>query len=31
MLIESEMRRTRGKGGTIVDRLTEVLFLQLVT
>jgi AraC-like DNA-binding protein len=30
MLIESEMQRTRGIGGTIVDRLTEVLFLQLL-
>ena len=30
MLIESEMQRTRGKCGTIVDRLTEVLFLQLL-
>ena len=30
MLIESEMQRTRNKGGTIVDRLTEVLFLQLI-
>jgi AraC-like DNA-binding protein len=30
MLIESEMQRTLGKGGTIVDRLTEVLFLQLL-
>jgi transcriptional regulator GlxA family with amidase domain len=24
------MQRTRGKGGTIVDRLTEVLFVQLL-
>ncbi|MFT4807558.1 MAG: AraC-like DNA-binding protein [Paraglaciecola sp.] len=30
IIIESEMQRTRGKGGTIVDRLTEVLFLQLL-
>jgi AraC-like DNA-binding protein len=30
MLIESEMQRTLGKGGAIVDRLTEVLFLQLL-
>ncbi len=30
MLIESEILRTRGKGGTIVDRLTEVFFLQLL-
>jgi AraC-like DNA-binding protein len=30
MLIDSEMQRTQGKGGTIVDRLTEVLFLQLL-
>jgi AraC-like DNA-binding protein len=29
-LIESEMHRARGKGDTIVDRLTEVLFLQLL-
>ena len=30
IIIESEMQRTREKGGTIVDRLTEVLFLQLL-
>jgi transcriptional regulator GlxA family with amidase domain len=30
MLIESEMQRTRSKGSSIVDRLTEVLFLQLL-
>ncbi|MFT5676755.1 MAG: AraC-like DNA-binding protein [Paraglaciecola sp.] len=30
ILIESEMQRTSGKGGTIVDRLTEVLFLKLL-
>lgn len=30
LLIDNEMRRTRGRGGTIVDRLTEVLFLQLL-
>jgi len=29
-LIESEMQRSKGKGDTIVDRLTEVLFLQLL-
>jgi AraC-like DNA-binding protein len=29
-LIEAEMRRASGRGGTIVDRLTEVLFLQLL-
>ena len=29
-LIESEMHRARGKSDTIVDRLTEVLFLQLL-
>jgi AraC-like DNA-binding protein len=30
MLIESEMQRTLNKGSSIVDRLTEVLFLQLL-
>ncbi|MFT6270789.1 MAG: AraC-like DNA-binding protein [Alphaproteobacteria bacterium] len=30
MLIESEMQRNVGKCGIIVDRLTEVLFLQLL-
>ena len=29
-LIDTEMQRTGGTGGTIVDRLTEVLFLQLL-
>ena len=29
-LIDAEMRRAEGHGGTIVDRLTEVLFLQLL-
>ena len=29
-LIDAEMRRAEGQGGTIVDRLTEVLFLQLL-
>jgi AraC-like DNA-binding protein len=29
-LIDAEMRRAEGLGGTIVDRLTEVLFLQLL-
>jgi AraC-like DNA-binding protein len=29
-LIDTEMQRTGGRGGTIVDRLTEVLFLQLL-
>lgn len=29
-LIDAEMRRADGRGGTIVDRLTEVLFLQLL-
>jgi len=29
-LIDAEMNRTEGRGGTIVDRLTEVLFLQLL-
>jgi AraC-like DNA-binding protein len=29
-LIDAEMRRAQGQGGTIVDRLTEVLFLQLL-
>lgn len=29
-LIDAEMRRAEGRGGTIVDRLTEVLFLQLL-
>jgi AraC-like DNA-binding protein len=29
-LIDAEMRRAEGSGGTIVDRLTEVLFLQLL-
>jgi AraC-like DNA-binding protein len=29
-LIDTEMRRAKGHGGTIVDRLTEVLFLQLL-
>ena len=29
-LIDTEMRRAEGRGGTIVDRLTEVLFLQLL-
>ncbi len=29
-LIDAEMRAAKGAGGTIVDRLTEVLFLQLL-
>lgn len=29
-LIDAEMRRAEGRGRTIVDRLTEVLFLQLL-
>ena len=29
-LIDAEMRRLDGRGGSIVDRLTEVLFLQLL-
>ena len=29
-LIDCEMQRLRGKGGPIIDRLTEVLFLQLL-
>ena len=29
-LIDAEMRRLEGRGGSIVDRLTEVLFLQLL-
>ena len=29
-LIDAEIRRAEGLGGTIVDRLTEVLFLQLL-
>lgn len=29
-LIDTEMRRSEGQGGAIVDRLTEVLFLQLL-
>ena len=29
-LIDAEMQRTRGRGGLIIDRLTEVLFLQLL-
>jgi AraC-like DNA-binding protein len=29
-LLDTEMRRTEGHGGIIVDRLTEVLFLQLL-
>lgn len=29
-LIDAEMRRAKGRGRTIIDRLTEVLFLQLL-
>jgi AraC-like DNA-binding protein len=29
-LIDAEMKRAEGRGGTIVDRLTEALFLQLL-
>ena len=29
-LIDTEMQRTKGQGGPIIDRLTEVLFLQLL-